>query len=145
MLSPFAFVFSDKPHFSVHHHWSKQSSQEKQNEINKIDERRKQRWRKRHRRSVSKRNFLETMVVVDKSMIAYHGEQEIEPYILSVMNIVRHFSGRKIFCTNTHTCSVQTTDNCSKFFFTLSGVKFVRRLQYWQQDPAPCHEAHPAD
>ena len=46
-------------------------------------------WRrKRHKRSVSKENYVETLVVADKTMIAYHGKQEIEPYILTVMNIV---------------------------------------------------------
>ena len=49
-------------------------------------------WRrKRHKRSVSKEHYVETLVVVDKTMIAYHGKQEIEPYILTVMNIVSAF------------------------------------------------------
>ena len=49
-------------------------------------------WRrKRHKRSVSKEHYVETLVVVDKTMIAYHGKQEIEPYVLTVMNIVSAF------------------------------------------------------
>ena len=65
-----------------------------QNEINKVDlphkkGKKKRNWRrKRHKRSVSKRHYVETLVVVDKTMIEYHGKSEIEPYILTVMNIV---------------------------------------------------------
>ena len=31
---------------------------------------------------------MELLVVVDKTMVGYHGSSEIEPYILTVMNIV---------------------------------------------------------
>jgi thrombospondin motif-containing protein 10 len=45
--------------------------------------------RRRSRRSVSVENHVETLVVADKQMVAYHGKGHIEPYILSVMNVVR--------------------------------------------------------
>ena len=52
----------------------------------------KDKWRevprRRSRRSVSKENTVELVVVVDKTMVGYHGSSEIEPYILTVMNIV---------------------------------------------------------
>lgn len=50
----------------------------------------KDKWRKRRRskRSVSVERHVETLVVVDKMMVAYHGRNEIEPYVLTVMNIV---------------------------------------------------------
>ena len=52
----------------------------------------KDKWRetprRRSRRSVSKENTVELLVVVDKTMVGYHGSSEIEPYILTVMNIV---------------------------------------------------------
>ncbi|XP_014668657.1 PREDICTED: A disintegrin and metalloproteinase with thrombospondin motifs 6-like [Priapulus caudatus] len=46
------------------------------------------RRRRRRKRSVSREYFVETLVVVDKRMVGYHGNQEIEPYVLTVMNIV---------------------------------------------------------
>ena len=53
----------------------------------------KDKWRglkkRRTRRSVSKRSYVETLVVADKQMVVYHGQQQLEPYILTVMNIVR--------------------------------------------------------
>lgn len=42
----------------------------------------------RKRRSVSAEKFVETLVVVDPKMVAYHGKEYIEPYVLSVMNVV---------------------------------------------------------
>ena len=32
--------------------------------------------------------YVETLVVVDKMMVDYHGKEEIEPFVLSVMNVV---------------------------------------------------------
>ena len=46
--------------------------------------------RRRARRSVSRERFVETLVVVDKTMVAYHGTPAIEHYILMLMNIVSH-------------------------------------------------------
>ncbi|XP_062340795.1 A disintegrin and metalloproteinase with thrombospondin motifs 6 [Osmerus eperlanus] len=43
---------------------------------------------RRQKRSVSTERFVETLVVADKMMVGYHGRKDIEPYILSVMNIV---------------------------------------------------------
>uniref|UniRef100_A0A8C5D8T8 A disintegrin and metalloproteinase with thrombospondin motifs 6 n=1 Tax=Gouania willdenowi TaxID=441366 RepID=A0A8C5D8T8_GOUWI len=42
----------------------------------------------RLKRSISTERFVETLVVVDKMMVGYHGRKDIEHYILSVMNIV---------------------------------------------------------
>ena len=44
--------------------------------------------RRRLRRSVSRENFVETLVVADKRMVAYHGLDQIQSYILTLMNIV---------------------------------------------------------
>jgi len=46
------------------------------------------RRRRRRARSVSLERFVETLVVVDKTMVAYHGRPAIEHYILMLMNIV---------------------------------------------------------
>ncbi|CAH1774293.1 unnamed protein product [Owenia fusiformis] len=44
------------------------------------------RWR--GKRSVSDERHVETLVVVDKTMVDYHGQDEVEPYILTILNIV---------------------------------------------------------
>lgn len=44
---------------------------------------------KRKKRSVSREQNVETLVVADRMMLSYHGLHEIEPYILTIMNIVR--------------------------------------------------------
>lgn len=49
---------------------------------------------RRARRSVSRESFVETLVVVDKEMIDYHGKGFIEPYVLTIMNIVSMDFGR---------------------------------------------------
>jgi hypothetical protein len=43
---------------------------------------------KRYKRSVSNENFVETLVVADKTMAEYHGLSQIQAYILTVMNVV---------------------------------------------------------
>lgn len=58
-------------------------------------ERRRERWeQKQHRkrrikqRSISKEKWVETLVVADTKMIEYHGSENIEKYVLTVMNMV---------------------------------------------------------
>ncbi|NXG66032.1 ATS7 metalloproteinase, partial [Hemiprocne comata] len=58
-------------------------------------EKRRERWeQKQHRkrrikqRSISKEKWVETLVVADTKMIEYHGSQNIEKYVLTVMNMV---------------------------------------------------------
>ena len=84
--------FSDKKYADLSQWWMKPSSLKNENVINKVWNHatsRKRNWReKRHKRSISKENYVETLVVIDKTMIAYHGKQEIEPYVLTIMNIV---------------------------------------------------------
>ncbi|XP_071118930.1 A disintegrin and metalloproteinase with thrombospondin motifs 6-like [Haliotis cracherodii] len=49
----------------------------------------KEKFRKgRHKRSTSTDRDVETVVVVDKRMVNYHGQHEIERYVLTIMNIV---------------------------------------------------------
>ncbi|XP_075402480.1 A disintegrin and metalloproteinase with thrombospondin motifs 10 isoform X2 [Tenrec ecaudatus] len=40
------------------------------------------------KRSVSRERYVETLVVADKMMVAYHGRRDVEQYVLAVMNIV---------------------------------------------------------
>lgn len=58
-------------------------------------EKRRERWeQKQHRkrrikqRSISKEKWVETLVVADTKMIEYHGRENIEKYVLTVMNMV---------------------------------------------------------
>ncbi|XP_077866750.1 A disintegrin and metalloproteinase with thrombospondin motifs 6 [Saccoglossus kowalevskii] len=43
---------------------------------------------RRRKRSTSEENFVETLVVVDNKMYLHHTRNNIEPYILTIMNIV---------------------------------------------------------
>ncbi|XP_063781564.1 A disintegrin and metalloproteinase with thrombospondin motifs 7 isoform X2 [Pseudophryne corroboree] len=61
-------------------------------------ERRRERWeetQKRHRRerlisrrSISKEKWVEALVVADSKMVEYHGKNNVENYVLTVMNMV---------------------------------------------------------
>ena len=42
----------------------------------------------RQKRSVSRERNVETLIVADKTLVGYHGRQEVEKYILTIMNIV---------------------------------------------------------
>lgn len=42
----------------------------------------------RSRRSVSRPNYVEALVVADASMVAFHQEGDIETYLLTIMNMV---------------------------------------------------------
>lgn len=50
--------------------------------------RRSWRRRRRRKRSFSRENFVETLVVVDWLTAKYHGQEAVEAYVLTVMNIV---------------------------------------------------------
>lgn len=45
--------------------------------------------RPRTQRSVSKERWVETMVVADSKLIEYHGSDNVESYIFTIMNMVR--------------------------------------------------------
>lgn len=45
--------------------------------------------RSRTQRSVSKERWVETMVVADSKLIEYHGSDNVESYIFTIMNMVR--------------------------------------------------------
>ena len=42
----------------------------------------------RRRRSTSLERNIETLIVADKTLVGFHGRQEVERYILTIMNIV---------------------------------------------------------
>ncbi|XP_030832884.1 A disintegrin and metalloproteinase with thrombospondin motifs 7-like, partial [Strongylocentrotus purpuratus] len=46
---------------------------------------------RRVRKSVSMERTVETLVVVDQSMIEYHKDEDIETYVLTIMNLVAKF------------------------------------------------------
>lgn len=43
----------------------------------------------RSQRSVSRERWVETMVVADSKLIEYHGSDNVESYIFTIMNMVR--------------------------------------------------------
>ena len=43
---------------------------------------------RRHKRSFSTERYVETLVVVDPSMIKYHKNEHLETYVLTIMNMV---------------------------------------------------------
>ncbi|XP_070631398.1 A disintegrin and metalloproteinase with thrombospondin motifs 7 isoform X2 [Bos indicus] len=49
---------------------------------------RRQRLRHRYQRSVSKEKWVETLVVADAKMVEYHGQPNVESYVLTIMNMV---------------------------------------------------------
>eukprot|EP00071_Canis_lupus_P040101 XP_022273658.1 A disintegrin and metalloproteinase with thrombospondin motifs 12 isoform X2 [Canis lupus familiaris] len=58
-------------------------------------ERQREKWERNHwprkglsRRSISKERWVETLVVADTKMIEYHGSDNVESYILTIMNMV---------------------------------------------------------
>ncbi|XP_064127173.1 A disintegrin and metalloproteinase with thrombospondin motifs 12 [Loxodonta africana] len=55
----------------------------------------REKWERNHlpsrtisRRSISKERWVETLVVADTKMIEYHGSENVESYILTIMNMV---------------------------------------------------------
>ncbi|XP_015335838.1 A disintegrin and metalloproteinase with thrombospondin motifs 7 [Marmota marmota marmota] len=44
--------------------------------------------RRLHQRSVSKEKWVETLVVADAKMVEYHGQPQVESYVLTIMNMV---------------------------------------------------------
>lgn len=54
------------------------------------------------KRSVSRERYVETLVVADKMMVAYHGRRDVEQYVLAIMNIVRlpNFSRTRVWETS---------------------------------------------
>lgn len=47
---------------------------------------------RRKKRSISSEKNVETLVVVDPDMMRYYQNEDIENYVLTVMNMVSHWS-----------------------------------------------------
>uniref|UniRef100_A0A8C6RNG9 ADAM metallopeptidase with thrombospondin type 1 motif 12 n=1 Tax=Nannospalax galili TaxID=1026970 RepID=A0A8C6RNG9_NANGA len=61
----------------------------------KKQELQREKWERNHlpskslsRRSISKERWVETLVVADTKMVEYHGSENVESYILTIMNMV---------------------------------------------------------
>uniref|UniRef100_A0A8C4TMR2 ADAM metallopeptidase with thrombospondin type 1 motif 7 n=1 Tax=Erpetoichthys calabaricus TaxID=27687 RepID=A0A8C4TMR2_ERPCA len=59
------------------------------------EERKREKWQQRHQRprrirqrSISKEKWVESLVVADRKMVEYHGSENVENYVLTVMNMV---------------------------------------------------------
>ncbi|XP_053574451.1 A disintegrin and metalloproteinase with thrombospondin motifs 7 isoform X2 [Bombina bombina] len=64
------------------------NSQEKWERRRERWEQAKQRERRIRPRSISKEKWVETLVVADKKMVEYHGRDQVENYVLTIMNMV---------------------------------------------------------
>ncbi|KAJ7311129.1 hypothetical protein JRQ81_006732 [Phrynocephalus forsythii] len=65
--------------------------QESPEDSEKLREKWEEKWQRKRRikqRSVSKEKWVETLVVADTKMVEYHGSNNIEKYVLTVMNMV---------------------------------------------------------
>ncbi|XP_006888427.1 PREDICTED: A disintegrin and metalloproteinase with thrombospondin motifs 7 [Elephantulus edwardii] len=66
-----------------------QASQELESRRERWEQRwQRQRPRRLHQRSVSKEKWVETLVVADAKMVEYHGQPNVENYVLTIMNMV---------------------------------------------------------
>lgn len=48
-----------------------------------------QRQKRLYHGSVSEEKWVETLVVADTKMVEYHGQPQVENYVLTIMNMVR--------------------------------------------------------
>lgn len=55
--------------------------------------------RGRSQRSVSRERWVETMVVADSKLIEYHGSENVESYIFTIMNMVSSLGRSEVFCS----------------------------------------------
>ena len=60
--------------------------------------------RRRQRRSVSVERNVETLVVVDRTMMEYYKNEDIENYVLTIMNMVHHSLATHHHAHQTHYC-----------------------------------------
>ena len=56
------------------------------------------RGRRRRKRSISSEKHTETLVVVDADMMRYYQNEDIENYVLTVMNMVREWGVVVVVC-----------------------------------------------
>uniref|UniRef100_A0A8C4XSJ2 ADAM metallopeptidase with thrombospondin type 1 motif 7 n=1 Tax=Falco tinnunculus TaxID=100819 RepID=A0A8C4XSJ2_FALTI len=92
-IEPVATSFREDGAAQPHRIYKRQVSEH--GESLERSEKRRERWeQKQHRkrrikqRSISKEKWVETLVVADTKMIEYHGSENIEKYVLTVMNMV---------------------------------------------------------
>uniref|UniRef100_A0A8C8TWN7 A disintegrin and metalloproteinase with thrombospondin motifs 7 n=1 Tax=Peromyscus maniculatus bairdii TaxID=230844 RepID=A0A8C8TWN7_PERMB len=90
-----------QPHVIYKHQGSEQRTQQDDSrapgtcgvQVSPELERRRERWeqrqqKRRQQRSVSKEKWVETLVVADAKMVEYHGQPQVESYVLTIMNMV---------------------------------------------------------
>jgi len=57
------------------------------------------RGRRRRRRSVSVERHVETLIVVDASMMDYYKNEDIDNYVLTIVNMVAYWCSQHTPCT----------------------------------------------
>ncbi|XP_053304114.1 A disintegrin and metalloproteinase with thrombospondin motifs 12 [Spea bombifrons] len=124
-----------------------QSSALKQERQREKWEREYQTGRKITQRSVSKERWVETLVVADTKMIQYHGSENVESYIFTIMNMVTGLF---------HDASIGNAVHIKVVRLILleeeeEGLKIVHHADQtlasfckWQKSINPKSDAHPA-
>lgn len=94
--------------------------------------------RGRSQRSVSRERWVETMVVADSKLIEYHGSENVESYIFTIMNMVSSLGRSEVFC------SLLFTPKIFPLLLRCAGGWDLPRRQHWERHPrhpGPSHSA----
>lgn len=67
-------------------------------------EREQRRGGSRSQRSVSRERWVESMVVADSKLIEYHGSDNVESYIFTIMNMVKRWNSLSALSKFLHKC-----------------------------------------
>ncbi|XP_059123046.1 A disintegrin and metalloproteinase with thrombospondin motifs 7 isoform X3 [Peromyscus eremicus] len=114
-------------------------------------ERRRERWeqrqqKRRQQRSVSKEKWVETLVVADAKMVEYHGQPQVESYVLTIMNMVAGLFhdpsiGNPIHITIVRLILLEDEENDLKI--THHADNTLRSFCKWQKSINTKGDAHP--
>ncbi|KAG2465670.1 S45A2 protein, partial [Polypterus senegalus] len=121
--------------------------------INKAEEQREA-WERKHfkrkhlsRRSVSKERWVETLVVADPKMIEYHGSENVESYIFTIMNMVAGIFhdpsiGNAIHIVVVRLILLEKEENGLKIVHHADNT--LSSFCKWQRNINPKNDTHPA-
>lgn len=113
----------------------------------------RERWQQRqprprrlHRRSVSKEKWVETLVVADAKMVDYHGQPDVESYVLTIMNMVAGLFhdpsvGSPVHITVVRLVLLEEEEEDLKI--THHADSTLRSFCRWQKTINPKGDAHP--
>ncbi|XP_050996221.1 A disintegrin and metalloproteinase with thrombospondin motifs 7 [Acomys russatus] len=105
-----------------------------------------QQQKRRQQRSVSKEKWVEALVVADAKMVEYHGQPQVETYVLTVMNMVAGLFrdpsvGNAIYITIVRLILLENDEKDLKI--THHADNTLRNFCKWQKDINMRGDAHP--